>query len=852
MTDWPIARLDVSLDERRLGAPESLGERRGGDVEFGGDVRQGRRPRNLEVAQFVGGPECTALGVGQAVVGRPGPGSAAAVSVNVVANESVEGEADVVALPERPQFVEGRAVGKAGALDPAGGRHADQVDGQRGLVQRAEVVEVVQAVAELFGHGRPRSDRVPARLALLNDEAVVADEGGRRERVLDGGDGLGGTGDGGGEARLLFSTRGHLQRDDSVRDPRRHRDEGQGVTAEFVFGAEGHARHFSPRKKCPSNSPRFDGAVLYVLGTPLAVGVVGVETRRTGRLVELDGAALGVPTADDLRLAGLVLGQVGERAPLGRGESVSRLRDLPTRRGEGVAEVLCDTVAVHVRANDAVGEMPVGARPATAFEGLIDKQMNGSCMCPPQRTRRSLLRASGVAATALATGTLAGCLGDSTGPGETPGADGTAAPTDSPTPTPTPAEPAALADVPAFADAVASVDVDGLLDDAAVRGAYGAWVDVRAEGDGDDGPTTLAAALDDLADEEGFDLRDLSSATVFLAYGDTETTSADEKNGFLLESDWDVSAPLSIVGEPGSEYTETTYGGHAVHRPREEWGETVGVLGDGHYVVGGRQAVEGAIDVVRGEAEAVDGSVVDAYRASAAGPVRSATTVQRSWFPEDVNAPEQDVDLGPLRRLETAAAGIYRDGDVRGVEARLAAPDGATAEDLVDVLETLRSLAAEGSGAAVASYLESLVADATVARDGATVTVTVERTVDELESMATEFGELTAGVGGDTPSTPAAQLDFAYDDAEGTVTITHDGGDHLEADRLYVRGEGFADADGADMTAPGQWAGTIGEDGVVSAGDHVVVGVESDFVTSVVWEGEDASATLGMDAGPEA
>ena len=66
----------------------------------------------------------------------------------------------------------------------------------------------------------------------------------------------------------------------------------------------------------------------------------------------------------------------------------------------------------------------------------------------------------------------------------------------------------------------------------------------------------------------------------------------------------------------------------------------------------------------------------------------------------------------------------------------------------------------------------------------------------------------------------------------GVVTIRHDGGDTVAADRLVLTGEGFADVDGAEQVEPGPWQGSAstGSDGraVVSSGDTVTVGVEGD------------------------
>lgn len=108
------------------------------------------------------------------------------------------------------------------------------------------------------------------------------------------------------------------------------------------------------------------------------------------------------------------------------------------------------------------------------------------------------------------------------------------------------------------------------------------------------------------------------------------------------------------------------------------------------------------------------------------------------------------------------------------------------------------------------------------------------------------------------PVAPTVAFQFEYDPDAGAVTITHVGGDAVVPSRLYVRGEGFADASGADMTAAGQWAGAAtyeleGEPAVVS-GDAVTVGVTADHEIAVVWEPPEADVakTLAVARGPEA
>ncbi|GCF14049.1 hypothetical protein Harman_19840 [Haloarcula mannanilytica] len=126
-------------------------------------------------------------------------------------------------------------------------------------------------------------------------------------------------------------------------------------------------------------------------------------------------------------------------------------------------------------------------------------------------------------------------------------------------------------------------------------------------------------------------------------------------------------------------------------------------------------------------------------------------------------------------------------------------------------------------------------------------------------------------------ATPQASFSFEYDASagdesdSGLLTVTHDGGDTIEAGSLYMRGnrmvadgdlsnEGISpsDSETADYDADdGAWSdtGAYGAtDSEVSAGQSIDVGVYSDYDVRVIYEPPegDSSATLGSDTGPEA
>ncbi|WP_324758164.1 type IV pilin N-terminal domain-containing protein [Haloarcula montana] len=135
--------------------------------------------------------------------------------------------------------------------------------------------------------------------------------------------------------------------------------------------------------------------------------------------------------------------------------------------------------------------------------------------------------------------------------------------------------------------------------------------------------------------------------------------------------------------------------------------------------------------------------------------------------------------------------------------------------------------------------------------------------------LAAVIASFVLGLGDQTQSaTPQASFSFDYDagpgnDTEGVLSITHDGGDTLNGDEVYVRGSGLTD-DGAGSipaadydldrnTSPASWSNAGGST-EISAGNGVDVAVRNFYDIRVVYESAegDSSATLGQDTGPEA
>ena len=464
-----------------------------------------------------------------------------------------------------------------------------------------------------------------------------------------------------------------------------------------------------------------------------------------------------------------------------------------------------------------------------------------------QRTRRRILELGGAA---LATG-LAGCLGGGSatdtpdandgatptdGVGETtPTASPTAtsSPTDSPTPTATPTA-AAPGDRPAtdiagfteWMPAPSAIEFTGETGYAFLGLASAQLVELGdALGDGAVEALTRETAV------PGIDT--LADATLLLQFA---------RSAQLFEADFDRATAESDFEELGFSEADT-YRGYTLFTAG---GTTAGsstraaAVGDEAIVLVGRYSSEEEVD-----------------KRPATEAILDAKTGNAERYTDAVPDCARLVDaLGNAHVLagRTHETGATFDGATgEGVSTHVADPDSRVRASAI-----FAEAADEAALADWASDAESFHGqEPTTSVDGRVVTAAALVPSGDISEFPSEYpGPPMEGDPGSTA--PQISFEFEYEatgDGEGLLTVTHYGGDTVQADQLFLRGSGFAGVDGADQTSAGQWQGTVGgDDGGVVAGDSVDVGVTADYEVGVVWESGDgaSSATLAQDEGPDA
>lgn len=457
------------------------------------------------------------------------------------------------------------------------------------------------------------------------------------------------------------------------------------------------------------------------------------------------------------------------------------------------------------------------------------------------RTRRDLLRTGGIA---LTTASLAGCLGFRT-TNETATSTSGGGDSDTPTPTATPT----ATDAETATDAVTATDAETATPagprPATPTAGLTDWLPAPSAVDGVDGgyafrslaPRALSAFADSLGDGalEGFDqstqlpgLETVGDATALHQFARSVTTVVTEFDRETVESEFEGL---------GFSAADTRHGYTVMTAPDPR----ALAVGDGAMVIAGsfgssdeadkRPLVEAVVDAKTGNgARYVDG-VADCGRL--AGALGNGHVVQ-----------------GRTHAADEGWDGVVGEGTTTHV-----APDRTRirasvvfAEGRVD-----RALVADWAGE-TGTFLDG---EPVVTTDGRTVSATALVPTGEVTGFDSEFPG--PALEPDGPTT-APQVSWAAEyeetgDGRGVLTLTHEGGDNVPREALFVRGSGFADVDGVDQTSAGQWQGSASsDDSDVRAGDAVAVGVTSDYEIRLVWEATEGgrSATLFSDEGPDA
>jgi hypothetical protein len=347
---------------------------------------------------------------------------------------------------------------------------------------------------------------------------------------------------------------------------------------------------------------------------------------------------------------------------------------------------------------------------------------------------------------------------------------------------------------------------------------------------------------------EGIDLTEIGHMTLVggssldFARDDSATGPSSAGASFVVEGTFDVDEIQTQIEEESdssAEYETGSYEGYELYYGDDgnEYSDTTVAfaLDSEHVLVGmiedadvsGRDAVETMIDADQGDADRYYDQ--SEYAQLLIDQLGEATVIMGAQFDLGTIVRDQISD----ERARTLVDGLYAagmagtlNGETTDNEIILAYDEETevpadTARDLVDEAREQSPRAFEN------------VEDVSVS--GGDRTLTISMTVNAAEFWQ-DYSSMTGSSmsGSGSSSSEAPRVNFSADWEEGSssslVTITHQGGDYVDADRLSVEG---------DVRGSSGWQQT--SDGQVVAGSYVEAEVESGGYVEVVWESDSGS-----------
>lgn len=303
-----------------------------------------------------------------------------------------------------------------------------------------------------------------------------------------------------------------------------------------------------------------------------------------------------------------------------------------------------------------------------------------------------------------------------------------------------PASASAVEQVPDGVDTVVHVDM-AITNDTVSRELASAGLNSTTRRVGVSGPANLSAAGSKLDNQTDLDLRAVSDVVLFGRLNRSVSPDGGVEDaeyvGVIVHADWEIDEFFESVrndtdGVAPTEYERTSYNGQPVLAPVGESaaaGGWVGVLDDGKFVLGSEAAVKDSVDVAVGDAGSFDGELRSAYGETPSGLVTFAFAVPQRSIPGEG---EMDVEIEDYQPVETVAGSYYTTRTGAGVELRMVASGTEDARDAADI--TAGELA-RAAGTAENETVQEVLRAVEVERNGDTVTVSYEESVDGVEVL---------------------------------------------------------------------------------------------------------------------
>jgi hypothetical protein len=286
--------------------------------------------------------------------------------------------------------------------------------------------------------------------------------------------------------------------------------------------------------------------------------------------------------------------------------------------------------------------------------------------------------------------------------------------------------------VPANAQFIAGIEFSKIIADQDIKGTY----DKMKKGA--DQPQTFDEAMDELFQETGIDMRDLSRALIF---GDISNVEQSEYVGIIAEGTFNETTLVNNMEEnTHEEFTTTDYGDHTLYSDASQ-DFSLSFLNNKMLLGGNTQAVKDMIDVSNGESEPVKGQLLDTYNRHRDSLISLAMAVpEDAWdaLANESNMGDMPFSMDAFRNMDLL--GFSFDKEKSTLSSRIEAH--FLGEDYVqDAYNTISGILTMLEGMADEPDLKAQLENIKISVSGSWITISYEIEIPQLDELMGTYGE---------------------------------------------------------------------------------------------------------------
>jgi len=284
--------------------------------------------------------------------------------------------------------------------------------------------------------------------------------------------------------------------------------------------------------------------------------------------------------------------------------------------------------------------------------------------------------------------------------------------------------------VPQDANLIGNIQVSKIINDQDLRNAY----DKAKKEPGQ--PQTVEEALNELVEETGIDLLDVSQVVIF-----ADIAALEQANylGFIVEGTFDEKQFIDDIEEKaGEEFTTSDYKGYKLYiDEEEEFG--IAFLTDRMLLLGSTKAVKDAIDVSNGDRKQVNGIILDAYNRLGDVLIKFAFEFPeeaREALTEELVPDEIPISLEPFANIDILGFALNKQAETITIQIT---PHFLSTDSAEDARDTLSGAISLFKGILQVPEIKELLGKIEMSVTDSWLTIAFEITLSEIERLTETF-----------------------------------------------------------------------------------------------------------------